>query len=159
GVPPAARTPSLTRAARSRRCRLHGITSVKVETTATNGRSRSASESPVPFSIARAGARAGPFFNASLFTFENPFLLGKKKAPHPFPGAGPFVGWLRYGGPHPALISARSTSSLMLSRLEMGAPARRSNPAPSKERPIADDNFNGLTRGVKAGFSLSAHFE
>ena len=47
---------------------VQGITSVHVLTTATSGRSRSASVRPVPFNIARAGARDGPFFSASLRT-------------------------------------------------------------------------------------------
>ncbi len=66
GVPPASRTPSLTAWASWRRCRLHGITSVQVLTTATSGRSRSASVRPVALSMARAGARDSPLTRASL---------------------------------------------------------------------------------------------
>jgi hypothetical protein len=65
GVPPAARMPRLTSAASARRCRLQGITSVQVLTTATSGRSRSSSPSPVAFNIARAGAREGSRTRAS----------------------------------------------------------------------------------------------
>ena len=43
GVPPASRTPSFTRSARSRRWMLHGITSIQVFATPTSGFSRSAS--------------------------------------------------------------------------------------------------------------------
>ena len=68
GVPPAARIPSLTFAPSSRRCRLQGVASVQVFATAMSGFSRSASLSPVAFSIARAGARLMPFFIASLCT-------------------------------------------------------------------------------------------
>ena len=66
GVPPAARIPSFTLAASSRRCMLHGVTSVQVLATAMSGLSRSASVSPVAFNIARAGARLIPFSSASL---------------------------------------------------------------------------------------------
>jgi hypothetical protein len=59
GVPPAARTPSLTACARSRRCMLHGVTSEKVLTTAISGFSRSAGVRPVARSMARAGAWSG----------------------------------------------------------------------------------------------------
>src|SRR5262245_51149105 len=87
GVPPAARTPRLTSSASVRRCRLHGITSVCVPTTATSGRSRSASVSPVALSIARAGARLGPFFSGSLLMVAS-CSVGKQKAPLPREGCG-----------------------------------------------------------------------
>jgi hypothetical protein len=41
--------------------------------TATSGRARSASVSPVPFNIARFGARDIPFLIASLCILENSF--------------------------------------------------------------------------------------
>ena len=60
GVPPAARIPSFTFAPSSRRCRLQGVASVQVFATAMSGFSRSASLSPVAFSIARAGRALCP---------------------------------------------------------------------------------------------------
>ena len=48
---------------------VHGVTSLHVFATATSGRSRSADESPAARSIARAGAREGPFLVASLSDF------------------------------------------------------------------------------------------
>ncbi len=64
GVPPAARIPALTCWARSRWFRLHGIVSIHVVATPTIGFARSSSLKPVPFSIARAGARSGPSVSA-----------------------------------------------------------------------------------------------
>ena len=49
GVPPAARTPSLTRSASRRRWKLHGIVSVQVLAMPTMGRARSSSPKPIPF--------------------------------------------------------------------------------------------------------------
>jgi hypothetical protein len=49
---------------------LQGVTSVHVFATATSGRSMSAPERPVARSMARAGARAGPFFMTSLNTLS-----------------------------------------------------------------------------------------
>ena len=60
GVPPAARTPSLTRWASSRWLKLHGIVSIQVVATPIRGFARSSSVKPIAFSIARAGARSGP---------------------------------------------------------------------------------------------------
>ncbi len=66
GVPPAARTPRLTCTASSRWLRLHGIVSIQVVATPMIGLARSSSVKPVPFSIARAGARSGPSVMAAL---------------------------------------------------------------------------------------------
>jgi hypothetical protein len=66
GIPPASRTPRLTCTASSRWLRLHGIDSIHVVATPTSGRDRSSSVNPVPFSIARAGARSGPSVSAAL---------------------------------------------------------------------------------------------
>ena len=60
GVPPAARTPSLTFADSRRRWKLHGITSIQVLATPTSGLARSASVRPMALNMARAGARSGP---------------------------------------------------------------------------------------------------
>src|SRR5262249_25824800 len=60
GVPPAARMPSLTDAASSRRCRLQGPISIHVLAIPINGLRRSASEKPAALNIARAPARCGP---------------------------------------------------------------------------------------------------
>ncbi len=85
GVPPASRIPALTSSARARSEKLHGPRSVQGCTTATSGFSRSAGVRPVARSIARAGARAGPFLIASLFTFSLASIPNssgpKKKAP------------------------------------------------------------------------------
>ena len=69
GVPPAARTPSATSCARSRRFKLHGDTFDHVCTTATSGFAIAAASRPVAYSIARAGARSGPVFITSLRIF------------------------------------------------------------------------------------------
>ncbi len=66
GVPPAARTPRFTCTASSRWLRLHGIVSIQVVATPMIGLARSSSLKPVPFSIARAGARSGPSVMAAL---------------------------------------------------------------------------------------------
>ena len=65
GVPPAARTPSLTCSASLRRCTLHGITSIQVFATPTSGRDRSWSLNPTALSMARAGARSAPMRRAA----------------------------------------------------------------------------------------------
>ena len=69
GVPPASRMPALTRCASSRWLKLHGIVSIQVVETPTSGRERSSSLKPMPFSIARAGARSGPSVSAALWRF------------------------------------------------------------------------------------------
>src|ERR1700745_1036639 len=56
------------------------MTSVQVLSTARRGRWRPASLRPVAFSIARAGARAGPFFIPSLRKTSS-VARAKKKAP------------------------------------------------------------------------------
>ena len=48
GVPPASRMPSLTRSARRRWLKLHGIVSIQVWATPTMGFARSSSEKPIP---------------------------------------------------------------------------------------------------------------
>ncbi len=104
GVPPAARIPSFTFAARRRRWRLQGVTSVQVFATATSGRSMSAPVSPVARSIARAGARAGPFFTTSLNTLSTSLSATKKKKPRDPCGVRGFCSltFCRLGRPHPA---------------------------------------------------------
>ena len=49
GVPPAARTPSLTRSASPRRWKLHGIASIQVLAIPTVGRLSASSSNPMPF--------------------------------------------------------------------------------------------------------------
>ena len=66
GVPPASRMPRFTCCASARWLRLHGIVSIHVVATPISGFARSSSEKPVPFSIARAGARSGPSVSAAL---------------------------------------------------------------------------------------------
>src|ERR671910_888609 len=66
GVPPASRMPRLTCCASARWFRLHGIVSIQFVATPTSGRARSSSVKPVPFSIARAGARSAPSVSAAL---------------------------------------------------------------------------------------------
>ena len=60
GVPPAARTPSFTRAARRRRLRLQGMVSIQVLAMPMMGRDRSSSVYPTALSMARAPARVRP---------------------------------------------------------------------------------------------------
>ena len=60
GVPPAARTPSLTFAANFRRPKLQGMVSIQEWATPMIGRARSSSVKPMPFSMDRAGARSRP---------------------------------------------------------------------------------------------------
>jgi hypothetical protein len=52
--------------ASSRWLKLHGIVSIQVVATPISGRARSSSVRPIPFSIARAGARSGPSVSAAL---------------------------------------------------------------------------------------------
>ena len=66
GVPPAARMPSLTLAASNRWFQLHGIVSIHMLATPTSVRASASSSKPMPFSIARAGARSGPSVSAAL---------------------------------------------------------------------------------------------
>ena len=49
GVPPAARTPSLTCSASPRRWKLHGIASIQVLAIPIVGRLRASSSKPMPF--------------------------------------------------------------------------------------------------------------
>src|SRR6266404_3295041 len=60
GTPPAAVTPSATRAASSSWLRLHGIVPVHVEATPTIGPPRRAGSIPMARKCARAGARSAP---------------------------------------------------------------------------------------------------
>src|ERR687886_667497 len=60
GVPPASRTPSLTRSARRRWLKLHGIVSIQVCATPTMGLLRSSSSKPMALSIDRAPALSRP---------------------------------------------------------------------------------------------------
>src|SRR6476659_1046454 len=60
GTPPAADTPSLTRSARSRWLRLHGIVPVHVDATPMIGPSSRAGSTPMARKCARAGARSAP---------------------------------------------------------------------------------------------------
>ena len=61
GTPPAARTPSLILAANRCKCALHGIASVQVLATATNGLlCKSSSVSPTERKYERAAARPSP---------------------------------------------------------------------------------------------------
>jgi hypothetical protein len=66
GVPPASRIPRFTCWASMRWLRLQGIVSIQFVATPTSGFARSSSVKPVPFSIARAGARSGPSVSAAL---------------------------------------------------------------------------------------------
>ena len=66
GVPPAARTPSLSDAASSRRCRLQGPISVQVLAMPTIGRASASRSNPAARSIDRAPARLGPSVIAPL---------------------------------------------------------------------------------------------
>src|ERR1700690_1213203 len=90
---------------------LHGVTSDQVFATAISGFSRSASVSPVAFSIARAGARLMPFLMESLRMssvakrgeLPNPLRLASGPSPSGNPRAGPGVGQMGrapgHGGP------------------------------------------------------------
>ena len=66
GTPPAARTPSFTLAESRRRWKLHGITSIQVLAMPTSGLLRSSSVSPTALSMARDGARSGPWVMVRL---------------------------------------------------------------------------------------------
>ena len=61
GVPPAARTPSFTCSASSRRLKLHGMVSIQVLAMPMIGFFRSSSVKPMALSMARAGARSRPW--------------------------------------------------------------------------------------------------
>src|SRR5215210_1980600 len=60
GVPPAARIPSFTLAARARSPKLHGIVSVQVDATPLIGFAIASASKPIPWRYERAAARAGP---------------------------------------------------------------------------------------------------
>ena len=66
GVPPASRIPRRTCRASSRWFQLHGIVSIHVVAMPTSGRASASSSRPIPFSIARAGARSTPSVSAAL---------------------------------------------------------------------------------------------
>ena len=70
GVPPAARMPSFTDTASSRRWKLHGPISIQVFATPTTGPARSFREKPEANSIARAAARLGPSVMPPLCHFS-----------------------------------------------------------------------------------------
>ena len=86
GVPPAARTPSLTLAESRRRWKLHGITSIQVLAMPTSGRSRSSSVNPTALNMARDGARSGPWVMVRLCRFS-----GSAISVYSFPARQPFV--------------------------------------------------------------------
>ena len=112
GVPPASRMPALTCSASARRCTLQGVTSVHVLATPTSGFSRSASVKPAPLSMARAGARAVPFFSASLRIGLLSRHRGKKN-PRSLSGAGAGVRERvpQLGIPHPGRIRTSPMSA------------------------------------------------
>jgi hypothetical protein len=60
GVPPAARTPSFTFAASSRKWKLQGMVSIQVFAIPTMGFAKSASVKPIAFNMDRAPARSRP---------------------------------------------------------------------------------------------------
>src|SRR3989338_6455754 len=70
GVPPDARMPSFTLAARRRRWKLHGPILIQVLATPTIGRDRSSSVKPAALNIARDGARSGPLVITELRGFN-----------------------------------------------------------------------------------------
>ena len=80
GVPPAMRTPAFTASAICWRWRCPGITSFCAETTATSGRSSSSSVRPSALSRLRCGARASPFFTASLLSSIHPRFPLRRRA-------------------------------------------------------------------------------
>src|SRR6266581_474182 len=69
GVPPASTMPRRTCRASSRWFQLHGIVSIQLVAMPTSGRASAASSKPIPFSIARAGARSTPSVSAALCRF------------------------------------------------------------------------------------------
>ena len=87
GVPPASRIPRFTCWASSRWFQLHGIVSIHVVATPTSGRARSSSVKPIPFSIARAGARSAPSVSAALWR-----LAGSDGRSYGFAHTGPAPG-------------------------------------------------------------------
>ena len=102
GVPPAARTPSLTRWAMRRWLKLQGMVSIHSCATPTMGRARSSSEKPMDLSWERAGARAGPSVMAALLRLrgsdmEGPRVMGTEAVSRYMVGAeaGGFKGWAR----------------------------------------------------------------
>ena len=100
GVPPAARTPSLTRWAMRRWLKLQGMVSIHSCATPTMGRARSSSEKPMDLSWERAGARAGPSVMAALLRLrgsdmEDPVVVedGSGFALHGGGGGAGIQGW------------------------------------------------------------------
>ncbi len=86
GIPPAARTPSLTAWARVRRPKLHGMVSIQVLAIKIMGFLRSSSVRPMPLSMARAPARSGPSMRCRL-------MCRTSKAPLPFDPLLPVIKW------------------------------------------------------------------
>ena len=69
GVPPVSTIPRRTWRASSRWFQLHGIVSIHVVAMPTSGRASASSSKPMPFNIARAGARSTPSVSAALRRF------------------------------------------------------------------------------------------
>ena len=92
GVPPASRMPCLTFCASARWLKLHGIVSIHVVATPTNGRAMSSSVKPIALSIARAAARSGP----SVMTAELR-LAGSEGRSYGFSDMPPILGGSRRG--------------------------------------------------------------
>src|SRR5689334_6234721 len=98
GVPPASMMPRRTCRASSRWFQLHGIVSIHVVATPTSGRASASSSKPIPFSIARAGARSTPSVSAALCRFA-----GSVERPYGSPSTDAM-------GPH---ISRRSSQQAL----------------------------------------------
>ena len=116
GVPPASRMPFLTFCASARWLKLHGIVSIHVVATPTNGRARSSSVKPIALSIARAAARSGP----SVMTAELR-LAGSDGRSYGFSDMPPILGGSPrgasyFGGGRPAAARRRSTLAFALAR-------------------------------------------
>ena len=81
GVPPAARMPSFTFTASSRRLKLQGMVSIQVLATPMIGLCRSSSVKPMALSMARAGARSRPWVMVWLWSFmETSSVHGPRRA-------------------------------------------------------------------------------
>src|SRR6185436_6453949 len=108
GVPPASRMPCLTFWASARWLKLHGIVSIHVVATPTNGRAMSSSVKPIAFSIERAAARSGP----SVITAELRFA-GSDGRSYGFSDMPPILGGSSNG---PGYLAAAFALAFALAR-------------------------------------------
>ena len=122
--------PFLTFCASARWLKLHGIVSIHVVATPTNGRARSSSVKPIAFSIARAAARSGP----SVMTAELR-LAGSDGRSYGFSDMPPILGGRPRGASYFGGVARPPRAVALTLCLRLGAARGTARASPSRACP------------------------